>query len=766
MSTWSGAEGLYRGETLGPDPRWGMLAPVFSSVTLNTTGGLLATLAVTRTASLIDSANVLSLNTLTEVLDVNGRKYTNLFQAANQTSTTTTAAGRVTVTTVDAQGRPVLEQVNGLLPISYTYDSQGRLTAVTQGTGPDARNDVLAYGSQGLPISSTNALSQTTTFGYDDARRLTETTRPDGQATSYTYDANGNLTHLTPPGRPAHNFSYTPVDLLAQYSPPDVNPGADAIQYSYNADRELVLATRPDGQTVTFGYDSAGRVAAVTSQAGTITNSYNATTGQMATISAPGGVDLAVSFDGDLNTAAVWGGPVAGAVGYNYDNDFRLASSTVNGAHLITYQHDPDGLLVQAGALVLTRSAQNDLLLGSALASVTSTLGYNGFGEVLSQTAAAGESPLYAANYTRDRLGRITKQVETLGGVTTYGYGYDLAGRLISVTQNAVTIGSYAYDANGKRLSFTDPEGTVTGIYDDQDRLSSYGSMTYGYTANGERLNRVDGAQTTTYNYDPLGNLMTVTLPAGTQISYLVDGRDRRVGRLVNGVQVQGWLYEDDLRPIAELNGSNQVVSRFIYANWDNVPDYMVKNGVTYRLIVDHAGSPRLVVNAATGAVAQRLDYDAFGRVLTDTSPGFQPFGFAGGLYDPATRLVHFGARDYDAETGSWLARDPLLFEAGQTNLYSYVNNDPVNGRDPQGLADPQPKQFDEKKYACDVAKRVVKKTVEMKLEKWKDTASNKEYKQQNDAAQDRAEDSAKPYKNQVQKTADQINNGLMGGGY
>ena len=152
--------------------------------------------------------------------------------------------------------------------------------------------------------------------------------------------------------------------------------------------------------------------------------------------------------------------------------------------------------------------------------------------------------------------------------------------------------------------------------------------------------------------------------------------------------------------PIAELNGSNQVVSRFIYAGSGNVPDYMLNGGVTYRFIVDGSGSPRLVVNAATGAVVQRLDYDAFGRVLTDTNPGFQPFGFAGGLYDPATGLVRFGARDYDAQTGTWLARDPLLFEAEQANLYSYVNNDPVNGRDPQGSQLKIP-AYDERKDAA-----------------------------------------------------------------
>jgi RHS repeat-associated protein len=80
------------------------------------------------------------------------------------------------------------------------------------------------------------------------------------------------------------------------------------------------------------------------------------------------------------------------------------------------------------------------------------------------------------------------------------------------------------------------------------------------------------------------------------------------------------------------------------------------------------------------------IDYDSFGRVLTDTNPGFQPFGFAGGLYDADTGLVRFGARDYDAYTGRWTAKDPILFGGGLANLHSYVGSDPINRIDPTGL--------------------------------------------------------------------------------
>lgn len=153
-----------------------------------------------------------------------------------------------------------------------------------------------------------------------------------------------------------------------------------------------------------------------------------------------------------------------------------------------------------------------------------------------------------------------------------------------------------------------------------------------------------------------------------------------------HGVLERGWLYWGQLNPVAELDANGGVVSRFVYGSRTNVPDYMIRDGVTYRIVADHLGSVRLVVDAATGEVVQRLDYDEWGNVLIDTNPGFQPFGFAGGLYDPLTGLVRFGARDYDAEVGRWTAKDPKGFGGGSENLFAYVAGNPVSRIDPTGL--------------------------------------------------------------------------------
>ncbi|OIP99635.1 MAG: hypothetical protein AUK35_07175 [Zetaproteobacteria bacterium CG2_30_46_52] len=178
--------------------------------------------------------------------------------------------------------------------------------------------------------------------------------------------------------------------------------------------------------------------------------------------------------------------------------------------------------------------------------------------------------------------------------------------------------------------------------------------------------------------------------------------RNFRIGKKVNGTLTQGFLYKDQLNPIAELDGAGNVVSRFVYGSKGNVPDYMIKGGATYRIISDHLGSPRLVVDAA-GAVVQRMDYDDWGNITYVDTPGFaahgcanaadtgcigavQPFGFAGGIYDRDTGLTRFGARDYDPVTGRWTAKDPIKFAGGDSNLYGYVLGDPVNLIDMNGL--------------------------------------------------------------------------------
>lgn len=58
--------------------------------------------------------------------------------------------------------------------------------------------------------------------------------------------------------------------------------------------------------------------------------------------------------------------------------------------------------------------------------------------------------------------------------------------------------------------------------------------------------------------------------------------------------------------------------------------------------MTDQVGSVRLVVNTSDGTIAQRIDYDRFGKVVSDTNPGFQPFGSLGA--STTARVDWFGS--------------------------------------------------------------------------------------------------------------------------
>jgi len=440
---------------------------------------------------------------------------------------------------------------------------------------------------------------------------------------------------------------------------------------------------------VNFSYDFAGRVQAVSLARGQLAYGYDPVSGALSSIAAPGGVSLSFSYDGPLLTGTALTGPVAATTSFGYDRNFRVVRETVNGS-LINLGYDADGLLTSAGSLSMVRDPKHGLITRSTLGNLVTTFSYNGVAELTSLQASYSGATVYSEALIRDAVGRVAQKTETIGGTTaSYAYAFDAAGRLVATAVNGANATNYAYDANGNRTTVTrSPGSPVAAAFDAQDRLTAFGNIAYAYTSDGALLSRSVGGQVTTYQYDELGNLTSVALPGGASISYLVDGMNRRIGKKMNGVTVQGLVYRDGLRPIAELDGAGALVSRFVYADDSNVPAYLVKGVSTYRIVTDHLNSPRLVINVATGAIAQRIDYDEFGVVNNDTSPGFQPFGFGGGIYDRDTRLTHFGARDYDAEAGRWTTKDPLSFKAGDTNVYAYAVNNPVTFADPTGLED------------------------------------------------------------------------------
>jgi RHS repeat-associated protein len=124
-----------------------------------------------------------------------------------------------------------------------------------------------------------------------------------------------------------------------------------------------------------------------------------------------------------------------------------------------------------------------------------------------------------------------------------------------------------------------------------------------------------------------------------------------------------------------------------LYANGEAVAinRYSTQNftGGTAYLGKDVLGSVRGVSNE-WGQLAERYEYDAFGKPYKGDLDSGMNLGYTGKPYDSATGMYNYGYRDYQPEVARFTTVDPIRDGA---NWFAYVNNDPVNWVDPWGLA-------------------------------------------------------------------------------
>jgi len=635
-------------------------------------------------------------STLTRTETFAGNVSTTVFDMSTKAQTRTSAAGAIDSVTLNMNEKPIQTQVGTDTPVTIAYDTNGRLSQTNQGTH---KTTTYGYNSSGYLSSITNARNETTSYGYDLAGRRSSITLPDTRNILFTYDANGNLTSITPPNSQTHGFVFNTFELMGTYQPPSIGSGVSKdTTYSYNDDKQLTLVTRPDGRTIAYNYNATtGELASVVTDEGNYGYTYDPTTKLLSQLDSPHNVSDVFSYQGALLTQDLQRqtstGTTFGRIAFGYDSNLRLSSRSVySSGTAITrnYSYNADSKYSQVGDLSLTYEYPSGRLSTTTIDNISDSRIYDAYGDLVGYSAtyspsSGSPSVLYAYTLTRDIAGRISSKTEIIAGVTTvYDYTYDTSGRLTQVKMNGNIESSYTYDNNGNRTSGTINGAAFTATYDNQDRILTFNNKSYTYSTNGD-LTRISNPPLNdeVFDYGVKGNLHLVTVPTGGQYDYLNDGYERRVGRRLNGTNQWTRVFADN-RIEGEYSGG-VLQKEYVHATGDLAADYMISGSNKYRLIKDHLGSVRLVVNTSTGVVVQRLDYNEWGKVLRDTNSCFQPFGYAGGTYDEQTNLVLFGARDYDPETGRWTSKDPIRFNGGDTNLYGYVLNDPINLIDPSG---------------------------------------------------------------------------------
>ena len=680
-----------------PSARFQTTAPQLRS--LQITSGNQSAQFYNNINSSFSSSDILNLESETQTQSINGNVWQKLYNGTEQKWTYQSPLNRTQSLTYNSFDQIIESQLNNYQPTQYSYDAKGKLIRIEQGP----RISEMTYDNLDRVSHYKNALNETSQFTYDANGRVLSKILADGRVFRYSYDVNGNLSGVKPSGQPWHYFTSNAFDLIASYIAPLVDI-ATQTTYEYNLDKQMTKITKPDGTIVQFNYGSTTSLLnSIQTPEGLYTRQYT-NLGLPSNIQSPQGVVSEMTYNGELiasfkNTFS----GVFAQINYTYEN-FLVKKlqfvTTASPSADFTIDYDADMLPVRVGDLVITREAQTGKVANTQIGFIQEQYQYDPiFGEPSNYKAFFKTTLLLEESYSRDLLGRISqKSVTTTEGTHIFGYIYDSTGRLIQVNKDGNLLRSYKYDTNSNRLWVEENGRRVRGTYDDQDRMLTYGARKYSYTASGDRLQRYveTNPRKVEYEYNSLGALskaVRTAYDATTQVStvdtfeYLNDGLGRRLEKRKNGLLKERYMYDDSGRLIAELDANGKIISYFIYATRSYVPDYMVRAKAKFKLIHDHLGSVRMVVNIATGDVQSKMEYDEFGRFeVPPTAVAFQPFGFAGGIYDSTIGLVRFGARDYDPLVGRWTSKDPILFEGGDSNLYGYVLQDPVNLIDPSGL--------------------------------------------------------------------------------
>jgi len=585
----------------------------------------------------------------------------------------------VTVTNLEGQTMSItyglgsyVKQINRFdgTTVSNSYNSDGLLSSIKY---PDATNNLLYYKNSMLKsVSSGSGIISNT---YNTANRLSSVQVsgfiPQPYTVSYSYFPAGQLSNVV---STAGTNSYT-LDNADRISTFNANiPGlssALAFNWSYNTNNGLAsgITSTNSGISVAYDYDYRDRVTSIIWRNASnevlksFGYSYNST-GMISDISYETGESVHYTYDGlDRLTGETHYSPASGIIsddGYGYDEVGNRTSKTRSGLTLsYSYPYGTNGNRLSSWSVTSTNQTAFVDIMGSA----NETIGTNPhFGQLWVSNETSVTPFIDGTNFW------VYELPVNLGTQQVVAAIRDVAGNTTFVTNTVflsiVTNGLYGYNSAGciTNISYSGSNYSqnISLLWNAQYQLtqiSTNGDVAErnGYDALGRRAWNWDGVSTNYFVY--------------------------------NGQQI-----------IADVDSAGTIKRSYIWGpGIDNLLVMNVHTGatvVTYYALKDHLGSIHAMADEA-GQIVESYRYDSWGRTtaydangvaLTESQIGNR-YCWQGREYSWITGLYYFRARWYDPITGRWLSNDPIGISGG-LNQYVFCGNNPVNYRDPMGLAD------------------------------------------------------------------------------
>jgi RHS repeat-associated protein len=505
----------------------------------------------------------------------------------------------------------------------YTFDSVGNLTAIKDAEG---RTRTYPYDPANKLITETDLRGKKTEHWYDAVGNREMTVDRKGQEIRYDYDALNRLTQIHG-AKPIAAFTYD-----SRGNRKSMTDASGTSAWVYDSAGWLRVLQTPDGRTLNWGYDAAGRVSSVS--------------------------------DGITNT-----GEQRGQVQYQYDyqRDGRLVKVVDFDQQAIGFDYDRSGRR--------SRIAYPN--------AVDGTFTYDLAGRPEQVGWARGGETLAAYSYGYDKAGRLQSRTDAAG---SYTYMYDDFHRLKQENAPDRQI-AYSYDKVGNRTGRKVHRNGLDHLYGYEyypgtnllkRAETEEGIFAYVYDANGNMVN--DGHKR--YDYDRLNRLTRVEIPGNREIGYQYNGDGLVAARTTNG-QTTRYHYDRGMRYLETSGGAD--VARTAFAQGPLVRQ-VSGQGRAY-FVTDGHGDVRGLYDAAGRSVGS-YSYGAFGEKQEASGSFNNPFRYTGELWEEEVGLLYLRARFYAPGVGRFVTEDPYQ---GQLEVpwthhrFVYTGNNPLNLWDPSG---------------------------------------------------------------------------------
>ncbi|GBF74333.1 hypothetical protein PA598K_02671 [Paenibacillus sp. 598K] len=570
-----------------------------------------------------------------------------------------------------SQSSPIIE--------SYQYDNLGNLTHYTDPNTnfslPGSVTNQYKYDGLNRVVSIIDALDQHTEYQYDPNGQLKQATIRKGssgpQQTIFKkdYTESGGLATKTDPAGRLDQYGYNQIGL--QVSRKDRNNTLFSTQYDEGYRDVIKSASATNGQSLqtrlTVGSGSILKDKIEMLQNGVVSSTITNTMDNLKRVTNVSSVSsgfsafTGMSYDNNNNLMVLSSGSTSSSSSsslfstrYKYDRT-RLEMVQTNGQQTINdsdvanvkYSYFPNGQL---------RSITYPHLTDSSILRTDYT--YNALGRMTKIENKKGSTVLSSTTYLYDSNGNTTSSTQEMQGQPTEAnlYSYDRLNRLIGITRSDGSQATYTYDLKGNRLTTQDSRGMIFDVSDQSFTYDLYNTLKQVIKSN----------NTTNFEYGPDG------------LRY----------KKTNGSNVTQYRYNTNKEVIAEVNANNQAIAHYVRGDRLLVKKEVATSKDYYYLYNGHGDVIQII--DTSGSIVNKYRYDEWGNVLQRDEGIENSFLYAGQQYDKETGLYYLRARYYDPAVGRFLNEDTYegqITNPLSMNLYTYVENNPINWIDPSGHA-------------------------------------------------------------------------------